>query len=98
MLQYRSLILAALLTPALVQADKPGSKDEPTHGAYLSHEKHNSAAVQLGPRPFYLIEDMDTSALKKRLQACAKGPFKKTLFSIGHRGAPLQFPEHTKES
>ena len=26
------------------------------------------------------------------------GPFKKTDFSIGHRGAPMQFPEHTQES
>lgn len=57
-----------------------------------------SASVQLGPRPFYLVNDMDESALKKKLQSCANGPFKKTSFSIGHRGAPLQFPEHTKES
>ncbi len=41
---------------------------------------------------------MDESSLKKKLQSCANGPFKKTNFSIGHRGAPLQFPEHTKES
>ena len=27
-----------------------------------------------------------------------KGPFRESDFSIGHRGAPLQFPEHTKES
>lgn len=58
----------------------------------------NSASVQLGPRPFYLVNDMDESSLKKKLQSCANGPFKKTNFSIGHRGAPLQFPEHTKES
>lgn len=61
-------------------------------------EGHKSSSVQLGPRPFYLINDMDESPLKKKLQRCAKGPFKKTNFSIGHRGAPLQFPEHTRES
>jgi glycerophosphoryl diester phosphodiesterase len=54
--------------------------------------------VQLGPRPFYLVEDMDEGELKTALQACSEGPFKKTDFSIGHRGAPMQFPEHTKES
>ena len=54
--------------------------------------------VQLGPRPYFLIEDMDESTLKHELQQCADGPFYKTDFSIGHRGAPLQFPEHTKES
>lgn len=54
--------------------------------------------AQVGPRPFYLVNDMDSSPLKKKLQSCANGPFRKTNFSIGHRGAPLQFPEHTKES
>jgi glycerophosphoryl diester phosphodiesterase len=98
MLQFRTLFLAALLVPMLAQADKPGPKHDASHGADQYQEKHSSAAVQLGPRPFYLVEDMDPSALKKRLQACSNGPFKKALFSIGHRGAPLQFPEHTKES
>ncbi|VUD64716.1 putative glycerophosphodiester phosphodiesterase 1 [Thalassocella blandensis] len=54
--------------------------------------------VQMDPRPFYLVNDMDESALKNRLLACANGPFYKTDFSIGHRGAAAQFPEHTKES
>ncbi len=57
-----------------------------------------SQAIQLGPRPFFLVEDMQPSALKQKLQQCAKGPFRKSDFSIGHRGADLQFPEHTKES
>jgi glycerophosphoryl diester phosphodiesterase len=55
-------------------------------------------AVQLGPRPFFLIEDMQDSRLKRKLQSCSDGPFRKSSFSIGHRGAALQFPEHTKES
>ncbi len=64
-----------------------------------SYEKTiKSNKVQLGPRPFYLIEDMQPSVLKNKLQSCGKRNFKKTDFSIGHRGAPLQFPEHTKES
>jgi glycerophosphoryl diester phosphodiesterase len=54
--------------------------------------------AQLGPRPFYLVNDMDEGELKDRLQACKAGPFHASLFSIGHRGAPLQFPEHTRES
>ena len=29
---------------------------------------------------------------------CKDGPFEKSDFSIGHRGAALQFPEHTQES
>lgn len=54
--------------------------------------------VQLGPRPFFLVDDMDPSPLKRKLSSCSEGPFKKSGFSIGHRGAPLQFPEHTRES
>ena len=54
--------------------------------------------VQLGPRPFYLVEGMDESRLKHRLQGCQDGPFHSTDFSIGHRGAALEFPEHSKEA
>ncbi|NOT54702.1 MAG: glycerophosphodiester phosphodiesterase, partial [Deltaproteobacteria bacterium] len=54
--------------------------------------------VQVGPRPYYLVEDMDPGPLKTALQQCSDKPLKKTNFSIGHRGAALQFPEHTKES
>jgi glycerophosphoryl diester phosphodiesterase len=53
--------------------------------------------VQLGPRPFWLVEQMRESPLKAQLKQCT-GPFRKSDFSIGHRGAPMQFPEHTKES
>ena len=60
--------------------------------------KHNKNTVELGPRPFFLVNDMDAGLLKGTLQACSKGPFQQTDFSIGHRGAALQFPEHTKES
>ena len=56
------------------------------------------ASVQLGPRPYYLIADMEEGELRTRLEQCAAGPFSQTDFSIGHRGAPMQFPEHTLES
>ena len=52
---------------------------------------------QIGPRPFYLVDKMKDGPLKTQLSQCT-GPFRKTDFSIGHRGAALQFPEHTKES
>ena len=57
-----------------------------------------SASVQLGPRPFYLVDQMPDGELKSKLQACSAGPFSKSKWSIGHRGAAMQFPEHTKES
>ena len=55
-------------------------------------------SIQLGPRPFYLVDGMKPSPLKHKLMQCQNGPFRKSDFSIGHRGAALQFPEHTKES
>ncbi len=55
-------------------------------------------SIQLGPRPFYLIEGMEEGDLKRRLLGCRNGPFQRSDFSIGHRGATLQFPEHTQES
>ncbi|MDQ9091153.1 glycerophosphodiester phosphodiesterase family protein [Pseudoalteromonas haloplanktis] len=57
-----------------------------------------SSTVQVGTRPYYLINTMQPSALKTQLQACSEGPFYRTDFAIGHRGAPMQYPEHTKES
>src|SRR5262245_19818271 len=55
-------------------------------------------SVQLGPRPFFLVNDMKEGPLKDELLRCGSGPFKRSDFSIGHRGACLQFPEHTRES
>ena len=54
--------------------------------------------IQLGQRPFFLVNEMAPSPLKTKLQACSNGPFQKTSFSIGHRGAAMMFPEHTQES
>lgn len=57
-----------------------------------------SSGVQVGVRPYYLINDMNESALKDKLMSCENKKSKTTDFSIGHRGAAMQFPEHTKES
>jgi glycerophosphoryl diester phosphodiesterase len=53
--------------------------------------------AQIGPRPFYLVDKMKDGPLKTQLSQCT-GPFHKTDFSFGHRGAALQFPEHSRES
>ncbi len=59
-------------------------------------DKESKATI--GPRPLYLVNDLEDSDLKSLLSSCKQGPFYQTDFSIAHRGAPLQFPEHTKES
>ena len=57
-----------------------------------------AGGAQLGPRPFFLVDQLPDGALKETLAKCADGPFVRKDFSIGHRGAAMQFPEHTKES
>ena len=59
---------------------------------------HGLQPIELGPRPFYLVDGMDAGSLKNKLSQCKAGPFNRTDFSIGHRGAALQFPEHSKEA
>lgn len=65
---------------------------------YNHRNQKNDASVQLGPRPFYLVEGMDEGKLKDRLMQCENGPFYRTDFSIAHRGAAMQFPEHSDVS
>ncbi|MBV7433876.1 glycerophosphodiester phosphodiesterase [Cardiobacteriaceae bacterium TAE3-ERU3] len=55
-------------------------------------------AYTYGPRPFYLIDDLQDGKLKNELMACSGQTPERSMFSIAHRGAPLQFPEHTRES
>lgn len=55
-------------------------------------------SVTYGVRPFYLVNDMDAGATKDKLLSCSNQTPKRTEFSIAHRGATLQFPEHSKES
>lgn len=71
-----------------------------THAAGKSKggKKSPRSQVQLGPRPYYLLDDMEEGRLKDTLDRCVDDRARKSKFSIGHRGAPLLFPEHTEES
>ena len=112
-LTTRTTLVASslLLTVGCARLEKAAGEEEPSRSADgLANGVLRTArprppswprrppSVQLGPRPYYLVEDMDEGPLKAELQRCSDGPFHKTDFSIGHRGAGLQFPEHTKES
>ncbi|TIH17152.1 glycerophosphodiester phosphodiesterase [Marinifilum sp. JC120] len=57
-----------------------------------------NSGIQVGPRPYYLVNDLDEGKLKTELKKNQDAPLQRTDFSIGHRGACMQFPEHTKES
>jgi glycerophosphoryl diester phosphodiesterase len=83
-IRLHSTLLSALLVLA-------GNLSTAAQDAALPREP------QIGPRPFYLVDKMKDGPLKTQLAQCT-GPFRKTDFSIGHRGAALMFPEHSRES
>src|SRR5512145_562819 len=83
----------------LIGEEEPRMVDDLASAPRVAQPHPASAArrprsVQLGPRPYYLVEDMEDGALKAELERCSEGPFRKSDFSIGHRGACMQFPEH----
>lgn len=61
-------------------------------------EDHAPITIDYGPRPLFLIDKMSDGPLKEKLLSCQGQTPAATDFSIGHRGAPLKFPEHTVES
>jgi glycerophosphoryl diester phosphodiesterase len=78
LIRPRTALLSALLVLA-------GSLSAAAQDIALPRE------AQIGPRPFYLVDKMKDGPLKQALSQCT-GPFHKSDFSIGHRGAALQFP------
>ena len=89
--QIATLAVALLLSATTVARADGGNENDEGH-------RSSESKVQLGPRPFFLVNEMEDGRLKRQLQKCTSGPFTKSDFSIGHRGAALQFPEHTRES
>jgi glycerophosphoryl diester phosphodiesterase len=92
-----SILIAAALTTVLTGAVASAEREHPDDDRQGGHLRDNKT-IQVGPRPYFLVDGMRNSPLKNRLQGCADEPVKRTDFSIGHRGAALQFPEHTRES
>lgn len=92
---FNICILSVVFSGTVVKASSPDDDDD-----QMKYSKNKlSPTVQVGPRPYYLVDDMDEGRLKHELQKCASKPtLMKSDFSIGHRGAAMQFPEHTKES
>ncbi|MGR3756238.1 MAG: glycerophosphodiester phosphodiesterase family protein [Tranquillimonas sp.] len=66
--------------------------------AYAQDSAGDGPAMSYGQRPAYLVDKLEDGELKTKLQSCLANTPERTDFSIGHRGAPLMFPEHTVES
>ena len=87
------LLTTSLLAIGVAQAAVV-KRDGPFENWGLHQKKFN---VQMDPRPYYLVDNMDNGPLKSKLQKCSEGPFKTSDFTVAHRGACLQFPEHSEE-
>jgi glycerophosphoryl diester phosphodiesterase len=68
------------------------------HNDRRERRDRGDAAIQVGVRPLFLVSGMDDSELKQKLLQCSDDLVRRTQFSIAHRGAPLQLPEHTQEA
>lgn len=93
------LAVVAMLAAVTVIVNRAGASDGRENPA-----QHDPAAadsgrtVEIGQRPILLLDSLQPGPLRRRLAECGSGRFEATDFSIGHRGAPLGFPEHTRES
>jgi len=78
---------------------KPNGKAGKAPKAYKGSKK-SKYPVSVGSRPYFILDSMADSDLKRSLQECAETTNidEKSDWSIGHRGACLQYPEHTMES
>ncbi|KAA3654603.1 MAG: glycerophosphodiester phosphodiesterase [Proteobacteria bacterium] len=91
--------LAVLLAATLLSTASLAGRDDHRHDPRPPHrDRPGPVAVEIGARPAYLIDQLADGRLKRKLASCENRPQRPTAFSIGHRGAALQFPEHTRES
>ncbi len=67
-------------------------------GGSLSASAADVVAPRPDPRPVALVAGLEDGPLKRELATCTDNPVRRTSFSLGHRGAPLHYPEHTRES
>ncbi|MEN6670717.1 glycerophosphodiester phosphodiesterase family protein [Psychrobacter sp. B38] len=101
-----AILLAATCTLSMAAYDKNNSTLTQTSTQTIKPVSTQTSqalptkpmAYTYGIRPLYLVNDMDAGPLKNELMACSAQTPSKTDFSIAHRGAPLQLPEHTYDS
>ena len=100
MATLRFLALSALAFPALAAPN--GNDQNNGQGNGQGNDKCKVTAIKqisLGPRPYWLVNNMDDGPLKTKLASCSEKVMKHSDWSISHRGGgTLQFPEHTTAS
>jgi glycerophosphoryl diester phosphodiesterase len=87
----------AIAAPTYGKQNHPGPKSPKPWKHHGGPPTDNGLLVQLGPRPYYLVDELDDGDLKDKLDSCKNEPKSTSSFSISHRGAPLEFPEHSRQ-
>ena len=105
MMAHSHFLTRTLLLSGLLIANLATAQDEPDTKRWDDALVKAAQQVTLGPRPLFLVNDMSTDndherELKASLLNCAaeQSQWQRSPLTIGHRGAPLQFPEHTLEA
>ena len=94
---FQATSLATLLLPLALAAPAPSPLELRNNHVHANDITPVVKNVQVGVRPYYLVRNMTDSPLKQKLESCFEEEIDVTQFSISHRGAALQFPEHTVE-
>jgi glycerophosphoryl diester phosphodiesterase len=94
-----TVILAAVISGSVGLVAGPGQGGKENKNPFDGNRKdRHENPIQLGPRPFFLVNDMENSRLQRELRSCSEDSPRTNDFTIGHRGgATLQFPEETRE-
>lgn len=95
---FHLLGLTALCAASALFAMKASAHGHGHRADEATLARHGHLEAQVGVRPLYLVDGMEEGPLKRKLEQCKAGPFYRSNFSISHRGAPLEFPEHTLEA
>ncbi|MGQ7846189.1 glycerophosphodiester phosphodiesterase family protein [Granulosicoccus sp. 3-233] len=91
---YRTACLSLLLLLTACSSDDDADNDPIDTG---NEDGFAVEAVVLGERPASLVAQLPEGELRSRLESCDVSAIRPQAFSIAHRGAPFQYPEHSVE-
>lgn len=90
----RSLIILLMLGAAFLN----GCSSPQKQASGPSDNSAQTSEQDRLKRPIALAQSLTDESLKQALLSCVNQSQRKTNFAIAHRGAPLKYAEHTRES
>ncbi len=99
MVRFANLIvilsMASPFEARRLKAPKTPKTPKTAKGGSYKASKKSKYPVSVGSRPYFILDSMEESELKAKLQDCAENTNidEKSDWSIGHRGACMQVGE-----